>query len=176
MQQWKREQAQQRRHEELLEALAELMQQAAGRAAGWGQGPVSSGVAGGQGEMSTALSAIGGAIDRATIARCGSGGSCSSSRTLGAGIITFYTLSEWSTMPTLTPGENPFAEELKRRQLDGTQTTERPSRAESHGGAAAADNPKTRLAEQLVGAAALFLAGAIFLGLTRVTRWIVTGK
>ena len=35
MQQWAREQAQQRRHEELLEALAELMQHCA---VGWGQG------------------------------------------------------------------------------------------------------------------------------------------
>jgi hypothetical protein len=125
--------------------------------------------------MSTALSAIGGAIDRATIALLWLGRIVFVLTTLGTGIIAFYTLSEWSTMPTLTPGENPFAEELKRRPLDGTQTIERPSLAESLA-APAADNPKTRLAEQLVGAAALFLAGAIFLGLTRVTRWIVTGK
>ena len=126
--------------------------------------------------MSTALRAIGGAIDRVTIALLWLGRIVFVLTTLGAGIITFSTLSAWSTMPTLTQGENPFAEKLKRRPLDGTPTTERPSLAKSLGGAPAADNPKTRLVEQLVGAAALFLAGAIFLGLTRVTRWIVTGK
>jgi hypothetical protein len=124
--------------------------------------------------MSTALRAIGGAIDRVTIALLWLGRIVFVLTTLGAGIITFSTLSAWSTMPTLT--EKPFAEELKRRPLDGTPTTERPSLAKSLGGAPAPDNPKTRLVEQLVGAAALFLAGAIFLGLTRVTRWIVTGK
>ena len=124
--------------------------------------------------MSTALRAIGGAIDRVTIALLWLGRIVFVLTTLGAGIITFSTLSAWSTMPTLT--QKPFAEELKRRPLDGTPTTERPSLAKSLGGAPAADNPKTRLVEQLVGAAALFLAGAIFLGLTRVTRWIVTGK
>ena len=124
--------------------------------------------------MSTALRAIGGAIDRVTIALLWLGRIVFVLTTLGAGTITFSTLSEWSTMRTLT--EKPFAEELKRRPLDGTPTTERPSLAKSLGDAPAADNPKTRLVEQLVGAAALFLAGVIFLGLTRITRWIVTGK
>ena len=114
-----------------------------------------------------------GPIDRVTIALLWLGRIVFVLTTLGAGIITFSTLSAWSTMPTLTQGENPFAEKLKRRPLDGTPTTERPSLAK---GAPAADNRKTRLVEQLVGAAALFLAGAIILGLTRVTRWIVTGK